>query len=290
MAENWGIFNVVIIYNMCYDILVSLTKEKSMNRLLLLVVLLITNSITYADSKTGWYIGVGAGSSSLEFDTQTEIDKATKKGGYDIYLEGLSQLGYNPVLVEDFSSSAQSLIVGYRFSQRWSVEIQRSTLGSFSAKDSIHVYETGSFNIHTPEGDITGSGHITGDAVADASLTKLRLVSVSALYTITDRQIVEPYFRLGVGYLQGTLNTHTRYSYEATGVVQAGESTASDTISDVSEEYKTKAYGSPVGVGGVGLRFNLGKSTEMRVEYQRIGFVFKDPNISTCTVQLIQLF
>ena len=247
---------------------------------LILAFLLCASSLAHAEA---WYFGAGVGSSKLSYDTQTAIDSAIKQNNYGVPLAILSQAGSDLTFDNSFRSLTSSLILGYRLSSRWSFESQLGDLGSFGIN--------GNFNLNKSGTIIPSSGYpiawtASGEAVGSATLSNVRVISVSTLFTLSDYRNIEPYVRLGIGYLEGTLKTWYKYNYSYTTTIN-GQVT---TTSDVYEKAETSSYGVPVGVGGVGVRFNIDSRTELRVEYQRLGYLYKDPNIDTYTLQLVRTF
>lgn len=245
---------------------------------LILAILLCMSSIVYA-GETGWYIGYGFGKSNLKYDTNTEINESIKRQGYEVPLDLLALRGHQLILSSDLSSSTEYFTIGYRLSQAWSFEAQSGYLGTFSVNGKFHVNESGTL--------LPSSYPITTHAVANAfgtaKISDTKFISLSALYTISDARLVEPYLRVGVGYLEGTLSTYYKYDYNY-------GSSVTDEISGSFEEAKSDNYRVPMGIVGIGLRVNLNKKTEIRFEFQRVGFVLKDPSIDMYTFQLIRLF
>ena len=250
---------------------------------LLFVLLLCASSFTFANE--GWYIGVGTGRSTLKYDSQAYLNKAIKDQGYQIPVDVLDKQGYPLTFTNDFTSITSEVLVGYRFSQRWSVEGVYGTLGTFRVNGDFHFHVSGT---QLPSSGYPIDSFANADAVGTASLTKTDFMSVSALYTITDKQLIEPYIRFGLGYLTGTLETYYNYSYSYGANSNGQPAYNPPGFSD--KQFQSESYGVPIVIVGFGLRVNVNEKTEMRFEYQRLGGIVKEPNIETYTIQLVRLF
>ena len=249
---------------------------------MLFVFLLCASSLVYA-GETGWYFGYGVGKTNLKYDTNAAIDESIKKQGYDIPVDILTQRGHPLVFTSNLSSYTGYWIIGYRLSQLWSIEAQSGDLGTFKVNGDFHLKESGTaFPLSYPI-----NSYVNADAVGTAILSKTSFTTLSALYTISDSRLVEPYLRIGVGYLEGKLNTQYQYTYSY-GATSEGADPVN--YSGSFKEAQSDTYGVPIGVVGIGLRVNLNKKTEARFEFQRVGFVVKDPSVDMYTVQLVRLF
>jgi len=225
---------------------------------------------TNVNADNNFYFGIGTGSSKLNYNIQSDIDRLINENGVRIYVDGLDNLGYPLNINTDLNDSITRMFVGKRLTKYWDIEALAERLGLFSGGVNI----SGKYKSSDMKARIYESGNATAiaDAISITLIGKLPVIKKIVLYN-----------RLGLSYMTININTRVIIGYEY------------DDNKQKSSKYKklqSKNYSisSVVLYAGIGLLYDISKKYSIRFEYSRYGNSINDSHIGLATIDLIYKF